>query len=92
MNWLSSLFEGKNKKNVNLGGRSAAKKIITSEVKTNPSITDIKKKVNAEIKPTKDLGGRDFEKPIKPKTKKQTQDIGDAEDSIRKNRKKRKAS
>jgi len=96
MSWFSSLFEGKNKnkKNVNPRGRSAAKKIIESEVKTNPSITEIKKKVNAAIKPTKNLGGRDFEKPIKPKEKNKTKpkDIGDAEDSIRKNRKKRKAA
>lgn len=93
LNWIGSFFEGpteyhkRNKRNA----QKKAKQLITDANKENKtvSLTSLKKNIKEAV-PLK--GGRDFEKPIKPKTKNQPKDIGDAEDSIRKNRKKRKAA
>jgi len=95
LNWIGSFFEGpteyhkRNKRNA----QKKAKQLITDANKENKtvSLTSLKKNIKEAV-PLK--GGRDFEKPIKPKAKNKTKpkDIGDAEDSIRKNRKKRKAA
>jgi len=95
LNWIGSFFEGPTEyhKRNKRKAQKKAKQLVDNANKENKvvSLTSLKKDIKEAV-PLK--GGRDFEKPIKPKAKNKTKpkDIGDAEDSIRKNRKKRKAA
>ena len=93
LDWIGTFFEGPTEyhKRNKRKAQKKTRQLVTNANKENKtfSLTSLKKDIKEAV-PLK--GGRDFEKPIKPKTKKKPKDIGDAEDSIRKNRKKRKAS
>ena len=90
LDWIGTFFEGPTEfhKRKKKQAKEEAKKIIAqaNKNKKKVSLASLKK----DIKGAVPLTGRDFEKPLT--SKKKPKDIGDAEDSIRKNRKKRKTS
>ena len=92
LNWIGSFFEGPTEfhKRKKKQAKEKAKKIIAQANKNKEKVS--LKSLKKDIKDSVPLTGRDFEKSFKTKTKKNAKDIGDAEDSIRKNRNKRNAT
>ena len=80
LNWIGSFFEGPTEyhKRNKRKAQKKAKQLVTNANKENKavSLTSLKKDIKEAV-PLK--GGRDFEKPIKSKTKNKPKDIGDAD-------------